>query len=199
MRAALLVVVAACSHGSAPSEKPTPVPIENKARGCSEAAAGLERATRGLRPPEESILGPMRTLCVEDSWAAVAIDCFATMTADDLGKCAGLVDDKHREALFARIAGLDHDKAALAIIVARLANVKVGIAECDGFVSAVSRAMSCEGLSLDDRHGLGTETVDFWSLNTSHLPPDAVAKMVRACGASLASLQQQVTAAGCMP
>ena len=188
------MALCACSHGGAPAN----APIENTARGCGEAAAGLERATRGLRPPEESILGPMRALCVEDAWPAVAIDCFATMTPDDLGKCAGMVDAKHREALFARISGLDHDKAALAILVARLANVKVGIAECDGFVTAVSRAMSCEGLSLEERHGLGSETVDFWSLNTSRLPPDAVAKMVRACGESLSALQTQVAAVGCM-
>ena len=175
-----------------------PVTIENSARGCGEAAAGLERATRGLRPPEESILAPMRALCIEDAWPTVAIDCFATMTPDDLGRCAGLVATRPREALFARIAGLAHDKAALAILVARLANVKVGIAQCDGFVTAVSRAMSCEGLSLEQRHGLGSETVDFWSLNTSRLPPDAVAKMERACGESLASLQTQVQAVGCM-
>ncbi|MBL9013932.1 MAG: hypothetical protein JNL83_07140, partial [Myxococcales bacterium] len=175
-----------------------PVTIENTARGCGEAAAGLERATRGVRPPEESILGPMRALCIEDAWPTVAIDCFATMTPDDLGRCAGLVAAKPREALFARIAGVDHDRAALAIVVARLANVKVGIAECDGFVTAVSRAMSCEGLSLEQRHGLGSETIDFWSLNTSRLPPDAVAKMGRACGESLAALQTQVAAVGCM-
>lgn len=202
MRAALAAILAlggACHPDRSAPEKPAPVPIENTARGCGEAAAGLERATRGLRPPEESILGPMRALCVEDAWPAVAIDCFATMVPDDLGKCAGFVDAKHRDALFARIAGLDHDQAALVVLVARLANVKVGIAECDGFVTAVSRAMSCEGLSLDQRHGLGSETVDFWSLNTSRLPPDAIAKMVHACGESLSALQQQVTAVGCMP
>jgi hypothetical protein len=198
VRAALVIAAAcACHHDKAP-EKPAPVPIASSVRGCGEAAAGLERATRGLRPPEESILAAMRTLCVEHAWPVVAVDCFATMTPDDLGKCAGMVDVKHRDALFARIAGLDHDKAALAILVARLANVKVGIAECDGFVTAVARAMSCEGLSLDQRHGLGSETVDFWSLNTSRLPPDAVAKMVRACGESLSALEAQVQAVGCM-
>lgn len=199
MRAALVIAVACACHTDKPAaNKPAPVPIENTARGCGEAAAGLERATRGIRPPEESILGPMRALCVEDAWPSVAIDCFATMTPDDLGKCAGMVDVKPRETLFARIAGGDQDKAALAVIVARLANVKVGIAECDGFVTAVSRAMSCEGLSLEQRHGLGTETVDFWSLNTSRLPADAIARMVHACGESLAALQTQVAAVGCM-
>jgi hypothetical protein len=200
VRAALVLAALCACRADRPVQEPAPVPvvIENTARGCGEAAAGLERATRGLRPPEESILAPMRALCIEDAWPTVAIDCFAAMTPDDLGKCAGLVATKPREALFARIAGLEHDQAALAILVARLANVKVGIAECDGFVTAVSRAMSCEGLSLEQRHGLGSETVDFWSLNTSRLPPDAVAKMVRACGESLSALQTQVAAVGCM-
>ena len=198
-RVLILAALGACRSDTAP-QKPAPVPvtIENSVRGCSEAAAGLERATRGVRAPEESILAPMRALCVEDAWPTAAIDCFATMTNDDLGRCAGLVAEKPREALFARLAGQGNDKASLAILVARLANVKVGIAECDGFVTAVSRAMSCEGLSLEQRHGLGSETVDFWSLNTSRLPPDAVAKMVRACGESLAALQTQVQAVGCM-
>jgi hypothetical protein len=200
VRAALVLAALCACRGGAGPQKPAPVPvtIENTARGCSEAAAGLERATRGLRPPEESLLAPVRALCVEDAWPTVAIDCFATMTPDDLGRCAGMVAAKPREALFARIAGLDHDQASLAILVARLANVNVGIAECDNFVVAVSRAMSCEGLSLEQRHGLGTETVDFWSLNTSRLPPDAIAKMVRACGESLSALQTQVAAVGCM-
>jgi hypothetical protein len=174
------------------------VPIENSARGCGEAAAGLERATRGIRPPEESILQPMRSLCVEDAWPATAIDCFATMHPDDLGKCVGQVEPKHRDALFAVIAGNDRDQAALAIVVARLANVKVGIAECDRFVEAVSTAMSCEQLSLDQRHDLGNETVDFWSLPTHGLPPDAVERMGKACGESLDALHQQVAAVGCM-
>ncbi|MBA3459776.1 MAG: hypothetical protein H0T46_07435 [Deltaproteobacteria bacterium] len=197
MRAALLVL-AACSGGRAPPPAAPPVPIENTARGCSEAAAGLERATRGFRPPEESILAPMRRLCVQDSWSGAAIDCFATMTAEELGKCAGAVDAKHREALFGVIAGNERDMAGLQIIVARLANLRVGISECDRFVIAVSTAMSCERLPLEQRHDLGNETADFWSLPTRNLPPDAIAKMVKACSESLDALQQQVAAVGCM-
>lgn len=154
---------------------------------------------RGIRRPEESILAAMRTRCVQDSWPAVAIDCFATMTPDDLGKCAGQIEPANREALFGVIAGNDRDEASIAIIVARLANLKVGVPECDRFVTAVATAMSCQGLPLADRHQLGVETTDFWSLPTSGLPPDAVAKMVKACTASLDSLQQQVSAVGCMP
>ncbi len=189
----------ACGGPPAPPPAP-PVPVEAATtRGCGEAAAGLERATRGIRPPEESVLAPMRTRCVEDSWSSTAIDCFATMTPDDLGTCAGLVNEKDRDALFAVISGNARDQGALAIIVARLANLKVGVAECDRFVSSVASAMSCDGLPLEQRHELGNETAEFWSLPTKNLPPDAVTRMVRACTESLEALQQQVAAVGCMP
>lgn len=141
----------------------------------------------------------MRARCVEDTWSATAIDCFATMKEDDLGTCVGQVAARHRDALFAVISGSARDHDALAIIVARLANLKVGIAECDRFVSTVSSAMSCEGLELAQRHDLGNETADFWSLPTKNLPPDAVVRMVRVCTESLQALQQQVAAVGCMP
>lgn len=199
VRALILVGMVACS-GPAKRPPAPPVPVENAtSRGCGEAAAGLERATRGIRPPEESILAPMRTRCVEDTWSAEAIDCFATMTPDDLGACVAHVAPDHREALFSVISGNARDEGALAIIMARLANLKVGIAECDRFVTTVASAMSCDGLPLDQRHDLGNETADFWSLPTKNLPPDAVARMVRACTESLEALQQQVAAVGCMP
>ena len=192
----------ACSGPAKPPPAP-PVPDGRSdvsaARSCGEAAAGLERATRGIRDPEDSILTEMRARCVEDTWSATAIDCFATMKEDDLGACVGHVDPDHRDALFAVISGNLRDSSSLAIIVARLANLKVGIAECDRFVSTVSSAMSCNGLSLDQRHDLGNETADFWSLPTKNLPPDAVPRMVRVCTESLQALQQQVAAAGCMP
>jgi hypothetical protein len=109
------------------------------------------------------------------------------------------VAPEHRDALFAVISGNARDAVALAIIVARLANLKVGIAACDRFVSTVSSAMSCDGLPLEQRHDLGNETADFWSLPTKNLPPDAITRMVRACTESLEALQQQVAAVGCMP
>lgn len=140
----------------------------------------------------------MRVLCVHDAWPTPAIDCFAAMKPDDLGKCVGRVEAKHREAVFGVIAGNERDEAALVIIVARLANLRVGIAECDRFVVAVSTAMSCERLTLDQRHDLGNETVDFWSLPTQGLAPDIVARMGKACTESLDALHTQVAAVGCM-
>lgn len=141
----------------------------------------------------------MRARCTEDRWTEAAIECFATMTEGDLGRCVGQVAARDRDALFAAISGNARDEGALAVIVARLANLQVGIAQCDRFVSTVSTAMSCEGLPLAQRHDLGNETADFWSLPTKNLPPDAVTRMVRVCTESLEALQQQVAAAGCMP
>jgi len=194
----IAIVLVACSGPAKPPAAP-PVPLENTPRGCGEAAAGLERATRSIREPEGSILAEMRARCVEDRWSATAIECFATMKEDDLGTCAGHVAERSREALFAVISGNARDEAAIPIIVARLANLRVGIAECDRFVTTVSSAMSCEGLELAKRHDLGNETAEFWSLPTKNLPPDAVQRMVRVCSESLEALQQQVAAAGCMP
>lgn len=168
-------------------------------RGCGQAAAGLERATRGIRAPEASILDPMRARCEEDRWSEAAIECFATMKEDQLGTCVGHVAERDRDALFAVLSGNARDEGALAIIVARLANLQVGIEACDRFVASVSSAMSCEGLELQRRHDLGNETADFWSLPTKNLPPDAVQRMVKVCTESLEALQQQVAAVGCMP
>lgn len=141
----------------------------------------------------------MRARCVEDRWSEQAIECFATMRDDDLGRCAGHVAERDRDALFAVISGNARDEGAIPIIMARLANLKVGIAECDRFVSSVATAMSCEGLELAKRHDLGNETAEFWSLPTKNLPPDAVQRMVRVCTESLQALQLQVAAVGCMP
>lgn len=197
MRALVLCAILGCTPARPPPAPP--VPIENTSRGCGEAAAGLERATRGVRPPEESVLGPMRERCNEDAWPVAAIDCFATMNGDDLGRCAGLLAAKPRDALFAVIGGSRDDRATLAVIVARLANLRVGISACDEFVAAVSRAMACDQLAVETRTDLGNETADFWSLPTSGLPADAQQRMVTACTESREALAQQVTAVGCMP
>jgi hypothetical protein len=201
VRIALVVFVVGC-WGSTPTQAPAPpVPSEHETHNtCSDAAAGLERGTRGIREPDTVILGPMRAACLDDAWPADAIDCFTTMTEDDLGRCAGLlVEAKDRDKLFAALGGSYHDKTAIAIAIARLANVKVGIAECDRFVTVVASVLGCEQMPLAQRVQLGNETADFWSLPTSKLPADAVQRMATVCGQSRASLEQQAGAAGCKP
>jgi hypothetical protein len=193
-----LVGIAACSSAPPPAPAP-PVPIANATRGCREAATGLERGTRGIRAPEETVLGAMRQQCIDDAWPATAIDCFATMDEGDLGRCAALVPEPSRERMFAALGGGAQDRTAVAIALAKLSILKVGIAECDQFVSTVSHLLVCDAMPIDQRAQLGAETADFWSLPTTGLPADAQRRMADVCGKSLASLQQQAVTAGCMP
>jgi hypothetical protein len=202
VRAALLgIVVLGCALvgcGERPRPAP-PVPLTNETRGCGQAAAGLERGTRSVRGPDDSVLGPMRARCTEDGWPTAAIDCFATMTEDDLGRCAGLLESHDRDRMFAALGGDAHDRSAIAIAVARLSSLKVGIAECDQFVTRVSSVLGCEQMPLETRLQLGNETADFWSLPTARLSADALRRMSTVCGQSLAELEQRATDAGCTP
>ncbi|MEJ7604091.1 MAG: hypothetical protein WKG01_39865 [Kofleriaceae bacterium] len=121
------------------------------------------------------------------------------MTDDDLVACAGKLDTGDRERLFETLDGGTQDEEALAAIVTRLGALKVGIAECDRFVSAVASAMSCRGMTIEQRIGLGNETADFWSLPTARLSTEAQLRMATVCGKSLGDLQKRATDAGCMP
>lgn len=194
-----IVVVAACGGSGATKPPPAPpVPVAHVST-CPEAATGLERGTRDVRDPEESLLGPMRERCVADRWSPAAIDCFAKMHEGDLAKCAGHLEARARDKLFDVIGGGTQDEEAIAAIVAKLATVTIGISECDRFVSAVSTVMSCRTMPLDTRVQLGNETADFWSLPTERLSMQAQLRMAQVCGKSLADLQQRAVAAGCMP
>ena len=179
MRALIVIAILgawACGGAAAPRPAPAPpVPVANEIQGCPDAAAGLERATRGIRRPEESVLSPMRRRCTDDGWPARAIACFATMSPDDLGACATLLPEDGRERMFAVLAGTQQDRASVAVLVARLSALKVGVHTCDRFVAAVSTMLSCERLPLEARVQLGTETADFWSLPTSGLSAEAQA------------------------
>jgi len=141
----------------------------------------------------------MRGLCLDDRWSAAAIECFAKMTEDDLGRCAGALGRAPRERLFTTLGGNGDDRTSIAIAQARLTDLKVGVVECDSFVTAVARALGCEGMPLDQRAQLGNETADFWSLPTANLPADATRRMASVCGESLTFLRKQVADAGCMP
>ena len=194
----LLILLFACSSGAKQPAAP-PVPVSIEQRGCAEAAAGIERGTRGIRDPGQSVVSALRGHCLDDAWSAVAIECFAKMTEDDLGRCAGELKPAARDRLFTTLGGNGDDRTAIAIAQARLHDLRVGVTECDNFVSAVSRALGCEGMPLGQRAQLGNETADFWSLPTTNLPEDAHRRMSAVCGESLTFLRKQVADAGCMP
>ena len=197
MRAAVVVtILVAC--GSAPP--PAPV-VQNtpRVRTCSEAAVGLDRATQALREPDAAVLAPLKTKCLDGPWSQAAIDCFATMKVDDLAKCASMLPDRPREAMFQILADREPTQAALAIAKARLDAMKVGVDECDRFIQAVSAVLTCESMPLEARVQLGNETADVWSLPTSRLSPEAHARMATACETSLHTLEKRVADVGCMP
>src|ERR671911_440428 len=144
MRLALVLVVAC---GSPPSPQPaapvagtTPEPIANGTHSCSDAALGLENATKGVRPPDRSVFETLRLRCVEDVWPAPVVDCFATMAEGDLGKCSRAMTDDQREPVFAVLAGNDATRAGIYVARARLDRLQVGVPACDRFVGAVSAA-----------------------------------------------------------
>ncbi len=200
MKAALLGVVLVLAVGCRHKPPPAPpVPIANEARGCGDAAIGIERGTRSVREPGSSVVGVIKARCNEDSWPTAAVDCFATMTEDDLGRCAGLLEEHDRDRMLSALGGDIPDRAAIAIAVARLGTLKTGIAECDHFVAAVSSLLVCEQMPLATRVQLGNETADLWSLPTHRLSADALQRMATVCGQSLTQLQQRADGAGCKP
>ena len=203
MKAFAALLLLACSSPQKPIQQRAsaqPIVANATLHTCAEAAAGLERGTRGLRTPESSVLQQMQGLCTDENWPTPAIDCFAALGArgddkhDELGACIRKLPEGSRTKLFAQLDG-----TAMAIVDARLASLSVGIAECDRFVATVRSVLGCAAMPLDRRVQLGAETADFWSLPTSNLPADAQKRMAAVCGQSLAALQQQAAGAGCMP
>lgn len=200
-----LVSVTACTAPAATAPTTTPaaptagsdVPVH--IRTCGEAAVGLDRATQTLRDPDSQVLAPLKDKCLGGGWDQASIDCFATMRADDLAKCAAMLPDRARDAMFAVLAEREPTQAALAIARARLGAMKVGVDECDLFIQAVSTVLTCEAMPLDARVQLGNETADVWSLPTARLSPEAHQRMATACETSRHSLEKRVQEAGCMP
>jgi hypothetical protein len=185
---------------------PSPSPLTTAGPGCTEAAAGFDSATRGFRAPESSFLAAMRERCLADAWPAAAIACFATMTEGELGMCAGELPMSSRDRMFAALGSGGHDgsdatssELSLAISVAKLESLRVGVAACDAFITAVRRALACAAMSVETRVALGAETADFWSLPSSGLPASAQQKMSEVCDRSRAVVEDQILAAGCMP
>jgi hypothetical protein len=178
-------------------------------RGCSEAAVGFEMGTRGIRAPESSVLMAIRERCLIDAWPAAAIECFATMSEGELGRCAGSLPMKARDRMFAALGsgghGADGDgdaisgELSLAISAAKIEGLRVGVAECEAFLTAVRRALVCRAMAMETRVALGAETADFWSLPSAGLPPEAQQKMALVCRKSLVALEEEIVSVGCMP
>jgi len=189
VRAALVLLVA-CS-GSAPPRPAAPI-ANVAAHSCGEAAERLEHATRDLREPEVSIIPAMRTRCIDDHWPSAAVDCFAQMTPDDLGTCAGKLGTEQREAMFSSFNG------SVAAAVTKLRALHVGIPDCDQLIAAFVTVLTCDKVAFETRVELGNETADFWSL-PDKLPPAAASRMATACSQSLVELRARVGESGCMP
>jgi len=196
---AVLLAIAACS---APAARPAPVapqaPLEapKLAHSCSDAAVGLERATKGVRAPDTTVFDEMRGRCTDDAWPLAAIECFASMKEGDVGRCARELHDAVRDRMFAVLSG-GNDRGSLAIARARLDAMTLPVAACDQFVKSVSAVLACEQMPIETRIELGNDTADFWEL-PEVLPADAEQRIATACGQSLSALQQHAAVAGCM-
>lgn len=200
MRSLLLLCVAACggatAHPAVVAEPVVRAPAQS-AHSCTDAAVGIERATKGVRAPDTTVFDAMRTHCGDDRWSVAAIECFAMMKEGDVARCARELHDHVRDNMFAVLAGGTADGGSLALTRARLDAMALPIAECDRFVKGVSAVLSCEQMPLETRLQLGNDTADFWNLPET-LPADAQQRMANACIESLTALQQHATSAGCM-
>ena len=134
--------------------------------------------------------------CVADAWSREAVDCFATLREREVGPCAQLLEEDAAAQLVRVVGGAN--RTEVTDVQYKLSQLKVGVAECDRFVAAVSTILSCEQMPLADRLSLGNETADFWSLPTTGLSVDVERRMTQACGESLQALQRQASDVGCM-
>ncbi len=163
-------------------------------RTCSEAAVGLEQGTRGIRPPESSVVQLMRARCTDDQWPIAALECFAQMKEDDLGRCARTLDEDARSRMFAALGG--GDETAVAIARIRLSGMHVGVVECDELFATARDFLACEAVPLETRARVGPQIAESWNL-PDKLPADAATRMATVCARSRDTLAQQLGAAGC--
>ena len=176
---------------------PPPVDPSKLPRTCSEAAIGLERATKDLHDPDQDVLHPIRTQCTSLGWKPAAIACFSAMAAGELARCTHELDDTQRDAMFGVLAG--SDRASVAIALVKLANLQVaGIGECERFIATVERVLACDAMPLPTRASLGAETADMWSLPVDHLPASARQRMAAVCQQSLDALTGEAARLGCL-
>ncbi|MFN0246081.1 MAG: hypothetical protein ACKV2T_04185 [Kofleriaceae bacterium] len=211
MRCLILLTLVGCgpSASAPPPQKPAPsvpitVSIVEVPKTCTDAAFGVDRVTKDLRPPEQEIVPPLRAQCQRDVWSQKAIDCFANLVAgsptgdSDLALCVGRLPMEQRVALVVEIKGEQPDQTAeLAEVVTKLGALQVGIASCDRFVVAVTKMMDCPGLDADARIQLGNETVEAWNLPMHKVSLQDKAKLAGACTQSLESLKRHATDLAC--
>ena len=208
------LLLAGCSHPAQPPPRSTPAPaipiatpIVDVPKTCTDAAFGIDRATKDLHPPDQEIVPPMRTRCQRDEWPQLAIDCFARLASDsadaatgesEIATCVGRLPIAQRAPMLLEIRGEQPDQTAeLAEVVTKLGTLQVGIASCDRFVAAVTRMMDCQGLAMDARIQLGNETVEAWNLPMHKVSLQDKAKLAGACMQSLESLERHATALAC--
>ncbi|HEY4060092.1 MAG TPA: hypothetical protein VGM39_25935 [Kofleriaceae bacterium] len=195
----LLIALAAC--GSPPPPKPPapPVPttVDEPVRPplptCADAAFGVERATKNIRPPDQEIVPQVRAECIQYQWTQDAIACFAQIKSDAEDEasipCMSTLEDEAQGVLLREIAGTNNAEAEIADVKTRLAAIQIGISSCDEFVQQVAQFMDCANVTPEQRIQLGNETADAWSLSVAKLSlPDKV-RMAGACKNSLDSLK----------
>jgi len=168
-------------------------------RSCSDAARGLEGATKGVREPESEVFDALKKRCEDDVWPSSAIDCFATMEEGAFGRCAGALPERSREGMFGVIAGGEPSRAGIAVARARLEQLSVGVPACDRFVASVLSVLACEQMPIEMRVELGNETAQFWSLPTDRLGREDLQRISDVCDQSQLSQQQQTAGIGCVP
>jgi len=202
MRLTAVLLSATCWSGCWSSTQPPPappVPATQPAHSCTDAAIGLERGTKNVRLPDQELLGPMKARCLEDAWPANAIDCFARMGEDELGNCAGLLDEGDRDRLFTALGGGSGygDRAELAQVTAKVVALQTGIPACDDFIQTVGRVLECDYMPINARIQLGADTADVWALPTTRLSGDAIKRMTAICDQSRGELEQRAVGVGC--
>ncbi|MGE0396142.1 MAG: hypothetical protein AB7T06_05415 [Kofleriaceae bacterium] len=204
-RIAFLVLVGCSSPAAPPPVKPAPAvpiatPITEMPKTCTDAAFGIDRASKDLHPPEQEVVPAMRTRCQRDQWSQDVIECFSALASaeSDLAVCVGRLPNEERASLLVEIRGEQPDQTAeLAEVVTKLATIQVGIASCDKFVAAVTRMMDCAALDADARIQLGNETVEAWNLPMHKVSLQDKAKLAGACMQSLESLKRHATDLAC--
>jgi hypothetical protein len=121
------------------------------------------------------------------------------MAEDELGHCAGMLDEADRAQLFTALNGGSGygDSTELALILAKVRSLSTGIPECDSFILSVGQILACPEMPMTARIQLGNETADFWSLPTSRLSGDAIKRMALICDQTRGQLEQRAAGAGC--